>query len=130
DGRDYGLMRRRRWWRWLLQRRRQQLFGSLISMQISRLHKTLAMSFAASLCLFPAAMLAAGAQEKPVTKYSYGLCSTTFKTSKGTIQVNLPDDGMAGDQISGSVLVEPKGTTESERARNTTALKAYIVELD
>lgn len=51
-----------------------------------------------------------------------GLHTTTFDTSHGRVIVNLPDDMRAGDTISGTVVVEPKGGTEEERKNNAAKL--------
>lgn len=63
------------------------------------------------------------------TKTAGGLYVTTFDTAKGRIIVNLPDDMRAGDTISGTVVAEPKGSTDQERSRNTAELSGYVVEL-
>ena len=48
-------------------------------------------------------------------KTAGGLRTATFDLPRGKIRVNLPDDMMAGDTISGTVIAEPKGSTEEER---------------
>ena len=47
-----------------------------------------------------------------------GLSTVTFDTLQGQVIVKLPDDIRAGDTISGTVIAEPKGNTEPERAKN------------
>lgn len=52
---------------------------------------------------------AQGQQSAQVSTTSRGALRTvTFDTLEGKVIVNLPDDMMAGDTISGTVLVEPK----------------------
>jgi hypothetical protein len=51
-----------------------------------------------------------------------GLQTVTFDTMSGRVIVNLPDDMRAGDTISGTVVAEPKGDTEEERANNIVKL--------
>jgi hypothetical protein len=51
-----------------------------------------------------------------------GLQTVTFDTMSGRVIVNLPDDMRAGDTISGTVVAEPKGNTEEERANNAVKL--------
>ena len=58
-----------------------------------------------------------------------GLRIVTFDTSAGRLNVNLPDDMTAGDTISGTVVAEPKGNTNEERAKNSAELSGYVVEL-
>jgi hypothetical protein len=47
----------------------------------------------------------------------------------GDVKVYLPDDMAAGDTISGTVVAEPKGKTDEERARNQDTLKGFVVEI-
>lgn len=47
----------------------------------------------------------------------------------GDVNVYLPDDMAAGDTISGTVVAEPKGNTEEERARNQDRLEGLVVEI-
>jgi hypothetical protein len=58
-----------------------------------------------------------------------GLQTVTFDTLQGKVNVNLPDDIMAGDTISGTVVVEPKGQTQDEREKNLSELSGYVIEL-
>jgi len=60
----------------------------------------------------------------------FGLHVATFDTLQGTVTVNLPDDLQAGDTISGSVIAEPKGKTETEQAQNQSELNGYVVQID
>ncbi len=64
------------------------------------------------------------------TKTYWGLHTTTFNTSKGNIKVNLPDDIMAGDTISGTVIAEPAGKTLEEYKSNSDELSGYVVEVE
>jgi len=58
-----------------------------------------------------------------------GLHSTTFTTPQGVVRVYLPDDLAAGDMISGTVVAEPAGNNEAERARNREVLGRDVVHL-
>src|SRR5262249_11233084 len=64
------------------------------------------------------------------TETGFGLSTATFDTLQGTVTANLPDDLMAGDTISGTVVAEPKGRTSDEKARNQDQLNGYVVELE
>jgi hypothetical protein len=59
-----------------------------------------------------------------------GLIKVNFNVEGGRVIVNLPDDMMAGDTISGTVVAEPKGQTPEERTKNLTDLNGYVVELE
>ncbi len=48
----------------------------------------------------------------------------------GTVKVSLPGDMAAGDTISGTVVAEPSGKTETEKQRNAGELNGYVVELE
>ncbi len=54
----------------------------------------------------------------------------TFNVPAGKITVTLPDDMRAGDTITGTVMAEPTGKTESERAANSNELKKYVIAID
>ncbi len=58
-----------------------------------------------------------------------GLMVATFPLKPGTITVNLPDDILAGDTISGIVTSEPKGGTEDERNKNRGVLEGFVIEV-
>lgn len=62
-------------------------------------------------------------------KTAGGLTVVTFTVNPGTIKVYLPDDMRAGDTISGTVIAEPNGQTEEERARNRDALAGFKIDL-
>ena len=47
-----------------------------------------------------------------------GLNTTIFATPRGKIRVNLPDDMAPGDTLSGTVIAEPQGKDDKERAAN------------
>jgi hypothetical protein len=68
-------------------------------------------------------------QASVITKASDSTRVINFDTSVGRVVVNLPDDMMAGDTISGTVIAEPKGTNEDERRRNLAELSGFVVEL-
>lgn len=61
---------------------------------------------------------------------SGGLTTVTFEPAPGTVRVYLPDDMRAGDTISGTVVAEPKGQTEEERAKNLTVLNGYQLVIE
>jgi len=58
-----------------------------------------------------------------------GLHTIKFDTNSGQVTVNLPDDMMAGDTISGTVIAEPKGQTQEERTKNKAELQTYVVAI-
>jgi hypothetical protein len=64
------------------------------------------------------------------TNASDGLYVTTFTTPQGKLKLNLTDDLAAGDTISGTVVTEPAGKNDAERAQNQTELNGYVVELE
>lgn len=76
---------------------------------------------------------AARVQQQDSTKVStgnrVGLRIVTFDTIQGDVVVNLPDDMMAGDTISGTVIARPRGQSEEERAKNLAELSGYVIEL-
>jgi len=61
---------------------------------------------------------------------SGGLDTTIFSTPRGKIRVNLPNDMAAGDTISGTVVAEPEGKNQNDRAQNEGELNGYVVELE
>ncbi len=68
--------------------------------------------------------------EKVSRKTEEGLHTVMFETPNGKISVNLPDDTAREDVISGTVIAEPAGKTEKERAKNRDVLNGYVVEID
>jgi hypothetical protein len=58
-----------------------------------------------------------------------GLHTVKFDTISGQVIVHLPDDMAAGDTISGTVVMEPKGITQEERAKNQHTLEGYVLEI-
>ncbi|HEV7645000.1 MAG TPA: hypothetical protein VGO50_13730 [Pyrinomonadaceae bacterium] len=70
-------------------------------------------------------------QTKPslLVETSEGLTMARIVTPQGIVQINFPDDMAAGDTISGTVSVEPKGSTEEEKAANAGVLKDYALDL-
>jgi len=56
-----------------------------------------------------------------------GLITTTFQTSRGSIQVNLPDDLAAGDTVSGTILIDPKGQSDRDVDSGSKELNTYSV---
>ena len=65
----------------------------------------------------------------PTSKTEFGLNTTTFQTSQGSIQVNLPDDATAGDTLSGTVFTHPSGKNAKQQAKNADELNGYVVEV-
>src|SRR5262249_13736661 len=63
------------------------------------------------------------------TTNANGLVVTTFDTPQGKIKVNLTDDIAAGDTISGTVEVEPKGNNDAERGQNQSELNGQVIDL-
>jgi hypothetical protein len=59
-----------------------------------------------------------------------GLQIVTFDTPNGQVIVNLPDDLMAGDTISGTVVEEPKGNAPQEKERNKAVLDGLVIDLE
>jgi len=59
-----------------------------------------------------------------------GLNTTIFSAPRGKIRVNLPNDMAAGDTLSGTVIAEPQGKDDKERAANQGELSDYVVELE
>lgn len=63
-------------------------------------------------------------------KSSNGLTTVSFSTPQGKLNLSLPESKSAGDSISGTVIAEPSGQTESERANNLNQLRRYLLEID
>ena len=60
---------------------------------------------------------------------SGGMHKVTFGSAAGTITVYLPDDMAAGDTISGTVIAEPRGSTDVERSKNQDTLNGTVIDL-
>jgi len=58
-----------------------------------------------------------------------GVRKASINTPQGKVTVYLPDDMSAGDTISGTVVAEPAGKTEEERAKNQDQLNGYVVDV-
>ena len=58
-----------------------------------------------------------------------GLEVKEFVLKEGKIKVYLPDDIRPGETISGTVIVEPSGTSEKEKIRNKESLEKYTLHL-
>ncbi|MFN0141107.1 MAG: hypothetical protein ACKVQW_13595 [Pyrinomonadaceae bacterium] len=71
----------------------------------------------------------AGAQTQPSSTKKDGLQVVTFDTPQERVTIKLPDDIRTGDMISGTLVVEPKGATSDERAKNLSAVKSRVVRL-
>ncbi len=59
-----------------------------------------------------------------------GLTKISIKVKEGEIKIDLPDDMMAGDTISGTVTAVPNGKDESEKKKNTEKLNNNSVEIE
>jgi len=69
------------------------------------------------------------ADEAKLESQGGGLQTATFDTFTGTVTVNLPEDIVAGDTFSGTVVAEPDGDSEKKKEKNRTALAGYVFEL-
>lgn len=58
-----------------------------------------------------------------------GLRTVNFDTFDGRVVVNFPDDITAGDTFSGTVVANPNGNTDEDRAKNMDELRGYVVEI-
>jgi hypothetical protein len=68
-------------------------------------------------------------QNQAEVKTADGLQCVTFPAPQGKVIVYLPDDMAAGDTISGTVVVEPKGNTTDEWTQNKSVLDGYVIDL-
>lgn len=84
---------------------------------------------AAAVYLSPAAHMQQSSAEATV-QTNGGLHVVRFDTPMGRITVNLPDDTMAGDTISGTVVAELKGQTQEEQVKNQRLLNGLALEID
>ncbi|HEV7746078.1 MAG TPA: CHAT domain-containing tetratricopeptide repeat protein [Pyrinomonadaceae bacterium] len=91
-----------------------------------------------SLCVVLIAMhtrLASATAAQNATSYrvdsntNNGLYVTNFTTPQGLIRVNLPDDMVVGDTVSGSIYTEPTGKNETDRSQNLEDLNGYMIDL-
>ena len=80
-------------------------------------------------CPSPSPTPASGNSQSARVETGRGLQTVIFDTSQGNVRVYLPNDMMAGDTISGTVVAEPKGQTDEERAKNMSALSGYVIDL-
>jgi len=82
-------------------------------------------------CLLTLTASPAQAQAKKVmSETQWGLVTTTFQTSRGSIQVNLPDDLAVGDTISGTILIDPKGQSQKDVDASTNELNSHTVTVE
>ncbi|HEY3026138.1 MAG TPA: hypothetical protein VGJ55_08320 [Pyrinomonadaceae bacterium] len=65
----------------------------------------------------------------PSVVVANGLRTVKFDTPSGQLTLNLPDDMTAGDTITGTVIPEPKGSTEEERNTHRGVLNGYVVQI-
>ena len=92
----------------------------------ARLRACLALT-ASLACLSPAA---AQPLEAPSLRSTGGVHQATFPTVHGKVRVYLPADMNPGDVISGTVIAEPAGADDQERARNAETLTGYVVAIN
>jgi len=59
-----------------------------------------------------------------------GMRTTVFHIKEGTVRLYLPEDIRPGDTISGTVIADPVGKTESEILKNGSVLEGIVVEVD
>jgi hypothetical protein len=59
-----------------------------------------------------------------------GLAAVTFTTPQGKVRVYLPDDMMAGDHISGTVVADPAGEGDVDVNKNANALSEFTVSVN
>ena len=59
-----------------------------------------------------------------------GVNTTTLKTPRGRVRIDLPNDMAAGDTISGTVIAEPSGKDEKEKQKNADELNGYVIEVN
>lgn len=73
-------------------------------------------------------------QSIPVQAYDLdsepGTKAVNFNTTRGLVQVNFPDDIAAGDTVSGTILLDPKGSSEREQSRSEEELNKYVLLID
>jgi hypothetical protein len=89
-------------------------------------------------CLFVLVMCAAGqapgttaaVMDSASLRTDGGMTTVTFSVAAGRLKVFLPDDMRSGDTISGTVVAEPAGSDETEKAKNAIVLKSLTVYLD
>lgn len=92
----------------------------------------------ALVCLFVFVMCAAGqppgtaiapVMDSASLRTDGGLTTVTFNVAAGRLKVLLPDDVRSGDTISGTVIAEPAGNDETEKAKNAVVLLGLSVFL-
>lgn len=71
---------------------------------------------------------AIGEEHGAAVAAAHGLRTATFDTIDGQVVVNLPDDAAAGDTLSGTVMVQPRGP-DDQKARQRDALGALVLLL-
>jgi len=59
-----------------------------------------------------------------------GLSTLVFETPEGMVNVYLPADLAMGDRITGTVVAQPSGDTEKQRAEFADRIAGYVVELN
>ncbi len=77
----------------------------------------------------PSAPTLAPASFGMTTITTNGLQTVRFDSAHGAVIVNLPSDLRAGDTISGTVFIEPTGTSENEKAANESILNGVVLDL-
>lgn len=69
------------------------------------------------------------AQATMTSEASMGLFKTQKSTIHGTVSIITPAFVQAGDRISGTVIVDPKGDSEASRKANRSALQAMAIRV-
>ena len=94
--------------------------------------RSIAPQVVALFLVFVAGAAPGNAEEAPQVKLESqggGLQTATFNTFTGTVTVNLPEDIVAGDTFSGTVVAEPEGDSDKKKGKNLAALAGYVFEL-
>src|SRR5882724_4803775 len=58
-----------------------------------------------------------------------GVNTTTLKTPRGRVRIDLPNDMAAGDTISGTVIAEPAGKDEKEKQKNAGGQRGDVTDV-
>lgn len=68
-------------------------------------------------------------QEQQNLRANNGLRVSAFHSLNGRVTLNLPEDMRPGETISGTVLAEPAGQNDEERAKNRRELQGMVIEI-
>ena len=67
--------------------------------------------------------------ESKILELGPGVISADFGLNLGHVYANLPSDLAAGDRVSGSLAVFPKGKSDADRSANAAPMSALAVEI-